>query len=682
MKKLFTLLLLTLFLGLGGYSYSQVFYTEGFDTLINPVTDLPSGWTESGLSSDSIWSTNNATGAPSVYFTWPASPTSNDFAYTCDDACDCDKSNDRMFMPVQSFAGMNAVNMTSDLFLIGGYGESGYILASNNGGSSFDTVYTLTGAGTVWQTGVNVNLSAYAGDSAVIICFAYNDGGNWAWAMAVDNIVLTELASAEDLEVIRAVGEYTKIPETQATSIPLDVIASNNGLSNVTDAVVTANVYSSSNGFSTPVQTTSSSATTLNTGDTLTINAGSFVPMMQADYRIDYSIAATSITDGIANNDSASYAFEITNSQYARDDSVISIGLGINGTGNTSILGNNYYIDTATTVNSVTFGVGGVGAGDTTRLFVYNTDLTGMPTTVIDSFEYYFINAGPTVETILIPGGLPLTQGTYYFGIKEMPSISNLGLQGSDNLFTPGTVWGSINGGPFDLLENVGFRNSFLVRLNLDNGCIPTSATLNEAICQGDVFTLGGTTYDSAGTYMQTLVNSNGCDSVVTLNLAVNQLPVVSFSGLDTLYCANDAPATLTGSPAGGTFSGNGVTGNTFDPTAVAVGFHNITYTYADSNNCDAAQSQVTQVDNCTGIGEGIFGNVSVSPNPNNGIFTLSGLEPGMSIKLYNIHGQVMLDKVVSYTEELVELQDKAAGTYFLWLSKKEATAQFKIQVR
>lgn len=53
-----------------------------------------------------------------------------------------------------------------------------------------------------------------------------------------------------------------------------------------------------------------------------------------------------------------------------------------------------------------------------------------------------------------------------------------------------------------------------------------------------------------------------------------------SFTGLDTMYCADGSPASLVGTPAGGEFSGAGVTGDTFDPVAAGPGEHTITYEY------------------------------------------------------------------------------------------------------
>ncbi|GAB4279444.1 MAG: hypothetical protein Kow0068_03440 [Marinilabiliales bacterium] len=73
------------------------------------------------------------------------------------------------------------------------------------------------------------------------------------------------------------------------------------------------------------------------------------------------------------------------------------------------------------------------------------------------------------------------------------------------------------------------------------------------------------------------------------LTVIVHQDPTLSFT-LPASFCDNDPPYNLVGSPAGGTFSGTGVTGSTFDPSSVPTGTPiDITYTYDQYNNAGTA---------------------------------------------------------------------------------------------
>jgi gliding motility-associated-like protein len=67
----------------------------------------------------------------------------------------------------------------------------------------------------------------------------------------------------------------------------------------------------------------------------------------------------------------------------------------------------------------------------------------------------------------------------------------------------------------------------------------PVFATsLTRAICQGESFPVGNTSYTASGVYTNTLVASNGCDSTVTLSLTVNPIPVTN---LVRTICAGES---------------------------------------------------------------------------------------------------------------------------------------------
>ncbi|CAN5503419.1 hypothetical protein BH11BAC1_BH11BAC1_01210 [soil metagenome] len=82
----------------------------------------------------------------------------------------------------------------------------------------------------------------------------------------------------------------------------------------------------------------------------------------------------------------------------------------------------------------------------------------------------------------------------------------------------------------------------------------------------------------------------------IPVAVTVNPLPTVSFSGLNTSYSSNASAVTLTGSPAGGNFSGPGINGNQFNPATAGVGGpYNIVYSYTNGQGCTNAQTrQVT----------------------------------------------------------------------------------------
>ncbi len=93
-----------------------------------------------------------------------------------------------------------------------------------------------------------------------------------------------------------------------------------------------------------------------------------------------------------------------------------------------------------------------------------------------------------------------------------------------------------------------------------------------------------------------TYTDGNGCTNSDVENITVNSAPVVSFSALSPVCVSASAFALSGGSPAGGTYSGPGVTSGNFNPATAGVGTHTITYSYTNSNNCSGSATQTITV--------------------------------------------------------------------------------------
>ena len=78
----------------------------------------------------------------------------------------------------------------------------------------------------------------------------------------------------------------------------------------------------------------------------------------------------------------------------------------------------------------------------------------------------------------------------------------------------------------------------------------------------------------------------NGCTNTKSLSTYIFFPQTFSYTGLDTALCENDNLFTINVNPAGGVFSGTGITGNDFDPQTAGLGIHTILYEYTDGNNC------------------------------------------------------------------------------------------------
>ncbi len=76
-----------------------------------------------------------------------------------------------------------------------------------------------------------------------------------------------------------------------------------------------------------------------------------------------------------------------------------------------------------------------------------------------------------------------------------------------------------------------------------------------------------------------------------TIRIRVNKLPVVWFSGLQPYYCLKDTVDNLILNPVGGTLTGNGITGSSFNPLRAGSGLHTVVYKYG-IGKCISQQSR------------------------------------------------------------------------------------------
>lgn len=78
-----------------------------------------------------------------------------------------------------------------------------------------------------------------------------------------------------------------------------------------------------------------------------------------------------------------------------------------------------------------------------------------------------------------------------------------------------------------------------------------------------------------------------GCASQLVQTVTVNDTPSVSITNLPASSCENNPAIQLVGSPAGGTFNGQGMVNNFFYPSLAGVGGpYLIEYSYSDQNGC------------------------------------------------------------------------------------------------
>jgi hypothetical protein len=124
-----------------------------------------------------------------------------------------------------------------------------------------------------------------------------------------------------------------------------------------------------------------------------------------------------------------------------------------------------------------------------------------------------------------------------------------------------------------------------------------TSASTTYTPTAGEVGTTFNLTWTTSAEGVCPAVGSNA-------SLTVNPLPTVSCGGPYGPFCSSEAAITLGGSPGGGTWSGSGVSGGTFDPSLADSGPDTLTYSYTDGNGCFNSCTSVVTVDGTDSDGD------------------------------------------------------------------------------
>ncbi len=221
------------------------------------------------------------------------------------------------------------------------------------------------------------------------------------------------------------------------------------------------------------------------------------------------------------------------------------------------------------------------------------------------------------------------------------------------------------------------------------NGCILFQGTPTEAgifkpvinfLADVNAYPFGG---GACSGFPIAQANNNG-----TYDLQLIILPDAGFTISSTSFCSTDAPVTLniTGT-IGGTFSGPGVAGNTFDPSQAGAGTHLITYSVSAQQGAavaPASNSSTITVNVSACLGENLQGfskKTMIYPNPANNSIQISYFcsRAELTFSLMNSMGQgVMNEKNPGVTDVdnntvRLNLGILPKGVYFLNVSEGDS---------
>ena len=237
-----------------------------------------------------------------------------------------------------------------------------------------------------------------------------------------------------------------------------------------------------------------------------------------------------------------------------------------------------------------------------------------------------------------------------------------------------------------------------------------SSQPTNQTGCEGDNFSFSTTysgTADSVrwysstnGTNWSVVVNGGGISGANTTNLnisganvgldgteyacylyydngsnvitdgaliEVNANPSVTLANFSqSSICDDDNPIALpAGIPSGGTYSGSGIVGSTFDPSQTGVGSQTITYTYS-LNGCSGSATSSIIVETCLSV-DGDELDFHVYPNPVNEVLNIRTNGNVQSVQIYDASGKIVKSKIINdQTNIELDFSDLSSGLYFI----------------
>jgi hypothetical protein len=183
--------------------------------------------------------------------------------------------------------------------------------------------------------------------------------------------------------------------------------------------------------------------------------------------------------------------------------------------------------------------------------------------------------------------------------------------------------------------------------------------------------TLTSVTPAMSGTYSILVTDVNSCQSQATTNVVVNPLPIATAGSNSPVCESGQIDLTSTGGILYAWAGPNGFTSTSQNPsipnaTLAMSGTYMVTV--SDANGCANTTIAVVTVQTCVGLQQiSTTGKqISIVPNPNNGIFTIQSDEELGAVEIYNGIGQLVLKQISKSRSLEINMSEQHAGIYYV----------------
>lgn len=200
-----------------------------------------------------------------------------------------------------------------------------------------------------------------------------------------------------------------------------------------------------------------------------------------------------------------------------------------------------------------------------------------------------------------------------------------------------------------------------------------TTATVSETACGNYLWAINGQNYDESGVYIAVIPNAANCDSTITLNLTITEIPV-TITANGGMFSTNLSGVTYQWINCDDNTEVDGATGQIFTPTV------NGNYALVVDNGSCTDTSNCLMINN-VGIESIKSNNARVYPNPVESELNVHFVEvESGTIKVLDLHGKLVSEYQFDGKETMmIDLSNDAPGVYLIHLNTTNNTSVTRI---
>ena len=405
----------------------NVIFYDGFEN--NAIPNLSIGWTSQSLSSEGfITGTGGSSPGQANENGFWAVPLHGIFAMSNDDVCNCNKSKDRLTSPLIDLIGNENLNLRFSAFQNGSGGQSAKVEVRAQG-KPWTPIGDIVNS-SIWRD-YSFSIPRSFISTSFQFRFLYDDAGNYASGLAIDDVYLIDEISEEfSFRKFYSIegndfgsGQlFETIPLSQARAAKFEFGAC---IDNKTSSRKNARINAQVSGPLTYNQTSSNWMVGANQKKTIYLpSSEAFTPYELGVYTIEASIESDSADLDLTDN-AFSTSFSVVDSVYRHVEATAenSTGIWIQGSGDR--YGNVFYFHETDSIKAMKIRIhpsSEVGAKFKVEIFRFDS-INQSPSYISNVFEVAEENIGVDFR---LPLNIEITEGKHLVTLKKEPGPRRL----------------------------------------------------------------------------------------------------------------------------------------------------------------------------------------------------------------------------------------------------------------